>query len=143
MPSVDDLLAQPLVAHLANTGADGPVVRPIWFLWEADVFWWLTGTWSTLVTQLENDPRVALVIDTCDLTTGQIFQVTARGDAQVVQMDPALAIRKLSKYLSDDTSRWGERFTQPLDDPGSRLVMLSPSRPLMVRDLSFEPPHPQ
>ena len=140
MPSLDELLAQPLVAHLANTGANGPVVRPIWFLWEADAFWWLTGTWSTLVAQLQDDSRVALVIDTCDLATGQVLQVTTRGEATVVQMDRALAIRKLTKYLGDDTSRWGERFTQPLDDAGSRLVRLAPSRPLVVRDLSFEPP---
>ncbi len=138
MPSVDELLAQPLVAHLANTGANGPVVRPIWFLWEAEAFWWLTGTWSNLFNQLGDDPWVALVIDTCDLSTGQVFQVTTRGDAEVLPMDRTRAVRKFVKYLGEDTGRWGERLLQPLDDPGSRFVRLTPARPLAVRDLSFE-----
>ncbi len=73
---VDDFLAQPLVARVAT---NGPTVRPVWFLWEDGAFWWLTGSWSHLVEHLHDDPAVALVIDTCDLVTGQVRQVQAWG----------------------------------------------------------------
>lgn len=69
-------LAQPLVARVAT---NGPTVRPVWVLWEDGPFWWLTGSWSRLAEHLRNDAAVALVIDTCDLATGNVRQVQAWG----------------------------------------------------------------
>lgn len=136
MIALDEFLARPLVAHLASSG---PAVTPVWFLWEGGVFWWLTGAWSRLPSRLQEDPRVALVVDTCDLATGQVMQVNVRGDAQVVALDKAVAIRKLSKYLGPDMNHWPhERFVAPLDDPDTSLVRLQPDRPPVLRDLSYD-----
>lgn len=89
-------LAKPLVARVASSG---PTVRPVWFLWEDGAFWWITGDYSRLPRRLAEDPRVALVVDTRDLATLEVLQVTARGDAEVVPFDEARAKRKLARYL--------------------------------------------
>jgi nitroimidazol reductase NimA-like FMN-containing flavoprotein (pyridoxamine 5'-phosphate oxidase superfamily) len=135
MVTVDEFLARPLVAHLATAG---PAVRPVWFWWDGTAFWWLTGDWSRLEETLQRDSAVMLVIDSCDLTTGEVLKVTVRGQAEVVELQREIAVRKLSKYLGADQSRWPhERFHQPLQDGTSRLVRLQPDKPPNLRDLSF------
>jgi hypothetical protein len=67
---VDECLAQPLVARIATAG---PRVRPVWFLWEDRCFWWLTGSWARLADDLARDSHVELVVDTCDLATGEVL----------------------------------------------------------------------
>lgn len=101
------------------------------------MFWWITGSYSRLPARLARDPRVALTIDTCDLASGQVLQVIASGDAEVVAMDPDRAGRKLERYLGPDPGRWPERFRAVLTDPEARLVRMIPRRPLHVVDQSF------
>lgn len=72
---LDGFLGQPLVARVATVGPTWPTVRPLWYLWEEHAFWWLTGEWSRLGQLLDHDPRVALVVDTCDLRSGEVLQV--------------------------------------------------------------------
>jgi hypothetical protein len=113
-------------------------VTPVWFLWERGMFWWLTGAWSRLPERLREEPRLALVIDTCNLASGEILQVGVRGTAALVPLDRGLALRKLSKYLGYDRSAWPrERFLAPLDDPGSALICLRPDRRPVLKDLSY------
>lgn len=134
---VDTYLAAPRVGRVA---AHGPSVIPVWFLWEESVFWWLTGPWSRLADRLAIDPAVALVVDSCDLASGEVRQVRARGQAEVVAYDRERAYRKLSRYLGDDPSSWdADRFS--LEDPATtetRFVRLAPER-LSAVDLSFSP----
>jgi nitroimidazol reductase NimA-like FMN-containing flavoprotein (pyridoxamine 5'-phosphate oxidase superfamily) len=131
---VDAFLAAPLVAHVA---AAGPTVRPVWFLWEDGAFWWLTGSWSRLPELVAEDPRVALVVDTCDLATGRTLKVTARGRAELWPFDPDRARRKLRRYLGDDENRWDERFRGgTFDDPAAGFLRLRPDR-LRASDASF------
>lgn len=131
---VDDFLARPLVARVATAG---PTVRPVWYLWEDSAFWWMTGPWSTMAAHLEADPQVALVVDSCDLSTGKVLQVRALGEAEVVHLDPERARRKLRRYLGPRESSWDPRFWfEP--DSDTRMVRLSPQR-LEAYDLSFRP----
>lgn len=132
---VDAFLAQPLTARVA---AQGPSVRAVWFLWEDGAFWWLTGGWARLPSILKADPRVALVVDTCDLETGTVHELTAEGDAEIYQLDAGRARRILQRYLGADASRWPERFKRgTFDDPATRLIRLEPGH-LRARDLSYE-----
>ena len=127
-------LAQPLVARVA---ARGPSVRAVWFLWEDGAFWWLTGGWSSLSATLKADPSVALVIDTCDLATGEVLQLSAEGEAEIYQLDSGRARRLLRRYLGTDESRWPERFKSgTFHDPTTRLIRLEPTR-MRARDLSY------
>jgi Pyridoxamine 5'-phosphate oxidase len=74
---LEAFLERLLVARLATSGRNGPTVRPVWYPWEQQRFWFLTGSWSSLERLVQRDPRVALVIDTCDLSTGEIWSPLA------------------------------------------------------------------
>jgi hypothetical protein len=134
---MDAFLRQPLTARLAT---NGPTVRPVWFLWEDGAFWILTGTWARLYDRVRADPAVALVVDECDLATGLVRQVIARGRAELVPFDVERGRRKLVRYLGADEALWDERFVRYLyDDParrGTAWLRLEPTS-LKAADLSF------
>ena len=136
---VDAFLAQPLTARLATIGMDGPAVRPVWFLWEDGCFWWLTGPWSQLDRQLASDPRVTLLVDTCDLASGEVRHVTASGLAELCDYDVDRAVRKLSRYLGSVETSWDTgRFDPHQLGDEAQFVQLQPER-LVVKDLSYRP----
>ncbi|MGW4913765.1 pyridoxamine 5'-phosphate oxidase family protein [Streptomyces sp. NPDC004270] len=134
---VDTFLQQPLTARMAT---NGPTVRPVWFLWEDGAFWVLTGPWTRLFDRVKNDPNVALVVDECDLVTGSVRQVIARGQAELVPFDVQRGRRMLVRYLGVDEALWDARFVGYLyDDPSERGTMwlrLTPAS-LTVQDLSY------
>ena len=133
---IDAVLREPLVARVATSG---PTVRPVWFLWEEQAFWWLTGPWSSLERHLLSDPEVALVVDICDLGTGEVKQVRARGVAEVMPYDHERAYRKLSRYLGREEALWdGSRFRLKNSDKENKFVRLAPDR-LEAIDLSYVP----
>ncbi|MGR4852687.1 pyridoxamine 5'-phosphate oxidase family protein [Streptomyces sp. LARHCF252] len=134
---VDAFLRRPLTARLATVG---PTVRPVWFLWEEDAFWVLTGPWARLFDRVRADHRVALVVDECDTATGLVRQVIARGRAELMPFDVERGRRKLVRYLGADEERWDERFVHYLhDDParhGTVWLRLRPAS-LVAHDLSY------
>lgn len=136
---VQDFLARPLVARVSANGPNGPTVRPVWFLFEHGVLWWLTGSYSRLGEWLEADSRVQAVVDTCDLATGAVLSVTLTGQARLQPFDAELTHRKLRKYLGPDAERWPQRFRETFDDPSTRLIALTPNHTPRLRDLSFAP----
>lgn len=133
---LDAFLSQPLVARVATVGRTGPTVRPLWYLWEEGAFWWLTGGWSNLERLLDRDPRVALVVDTCDLQRGEVLQVTARGGGQLQAFDADRARRWGRRYLGPDERHWRRFESGVFDDPTTRFVLLKPTA-LRARDLSY------
>lgn len=139
---VEHFLARPLTARVATRGKTGPTVRPTWFLWEEGAFWILTGPWARLPALVRADPRVAVLVDECDLATGEVRQVIARGSAEVVPFDVERGRRKLGRYLGEDEAHWDERFVRYLHgDPqedGTVWVRLRPDR-LTAQDLSYVP----
>ncbi|WP_436738771.1 pyridoxamine 5'-phosphate oxidase family protein [Streptomyces sp. BBFR102] len=113
---VREFLARPLVARVATAG---PTVRPVRFLWEDGAFRWLTGAYARLGHRLAEDRAVALVVDTCDLATGRVLSVTCRGTAEVVELDRARAVRKLTRYLGPRRGgRCGSRPRRTTRRPG-------------------------
>lgn len=133
---LDGFLGLPLVARVATAGPSGPTVRPLWYLWEGGVFWWLTGRWSQLGELLDRDPRVALVVDTCDLERGEVLQVTARGMAKMHPFDGERARRWGARYLGPDEGSWRRFQSSVFDDPSTHFVALRPTT-LRARDLSY------
>jgi nitroimidazol reductase NimA-like FMN-containing flavoprotein (pyridoxamine 5'-phosphate oxidase superfamily) len=138
-------LARPLVARVAALAPNrpAPTVRPVWYLWEEETFWVLTGHWSRLGAALAANPAFALVIDSCDPATGQVLQVTATGRGMVVPFEAGRARRKLRRYLGPNEDSWDPRFRPGQDPaaPGVRWARLVPDR-LDIRDLSFRPAPP-
>jgi hypothetical protein len=134
---VDEFLQAPLTARVATAG---PTVRPTWFLWEDRAFWILTGPWSRLPNRVQTDSRVAIVVDVCDIASGLVRQVIARGAGELVPFDVARGRRKLVRYLGSDERRWDERFRRYLhDEPtfrGTIWLRVRPDR-ITATDLSY------
>jgi hypothetical protein len=134
---VEAFLAQPLTARVATAG---PTVRPTWFLWEEGAFWILTGPWARLLSRVRTDPVIALVVDVCDVGTGLVRQVIARGQAEILPFDVPRGRRKLSRYLGADDAKWDNRFRHYLlDDPAEQGTVWLRLRPdsLVAKDLSY------
>ncbi|RSM60048.1 phosphate oxidase [Kibdelosporangium aridum] len=134
---VEAFLARPLVARVAT---NGPTVRPVWFLWEDNAFWILSGPWTKLPRRVLADPAVALVVDECDLVTGTVRQVVARGRGEILPFDVPRGFRKLSRYLGDDETLWDARFRWYLhDDPAASGIVWLRVKPdsMKTADLSY------
>lgn len=131
---VDEFLAQPLTARVATAG---PTVRPTWYLWEDGAFWILSGPWARLLSRVREDPHVALTIDVCDVATGLVRQVIARGPAAVLPFDVPRGRRKLTRYLGPDEASWDHRFRRYLhEDVGTVWLHVVPDS-LRATDLSY------
>jgi len=135
---LERFLGRPLVARVAT---NGPTVRPVWYLWEEQTFWWLSGGWSRLASILQRDPRAALVVDSCDLQTGEVLQVTATGTVEQLAFDAERARRWGRRYLGPDERSWGRFRHGVFEDATTRFMRLSPAR-LRARDLSYDPAKP-
>lgn len=136
---VDRFLARPLTAHVASITPEGPRVRPVWFLWEGGSFWILSGVWSALRGQIEDDARVSIVVDVADLGSGEVIQVIAIGRADVQPYDAERARRKLIRYLGDDLREYGERFDPKSMSDDTVFIRISPTS-MRAKDLSIHPP---
>ena len=136
---IEAFLARPLTAHLAT---HGPRVRPVWFLWEDQAFWILTGPWSTVLRDVDRDPHVALAVDAIDLTTGETKQIAVTGTAEILPWEADRGWRMLRRYIGDDAGLWDDRFQRYMrGEDGSVWLRLSVERPRLV-DLSYEPSRP-
>jgi len=137
---VEKFLARPLVGRIALAG---PVIRPFWYIWEQERFWKLTGAWSVLDERLQANREFELVIDTCDLDTGETRQLIAHGNAYVVDFDVERGRRILSRYAGPHEDDWDARF-QLRPDPsvyGTRLCMMVPDD-IWTVELSYKPAWP-
>jgi hypothetical protein len=109
---VDEFLARPLTARVAT---NGPTVRPAWYLWEDGAFWLLTGPWARLLSRVQPDPAVAIVVDECDLVTGTVPQVIARGQAELV-LPTCPRLPQAGPLPGPGRGSWDERFRRYLHD---------------------------
>lgn len=138
---IDGFLYESFIARVATNGPDGPSIRPVLYLWEDGAFWWVTSSYAhKFLRLLELDPRVALVIDVYDPTTGFVRKVTAAGIAEVLPLDRGRAVRCASRVLGGDPDTWDpESHSLVFEDADARLVRVRPGR-LVAHDLSYEPP---
>lgn len=133
----DQFLAEPLTAHVATAG---PTVRPAWFLWEEGAFWVITGPWAHLPKHVSANPTVAISVDVCDVLTGRVQQIIARGTAELTAFDSGRGRRMLVRYLGNDEDSWDPRFRAYLhDNPSQRGTLWMRMRPdsLTATDLSY------
>ena len=137
---VEAFLARPLVARLATAG---PAVRPVWYLWEDGSFWILVGPWNRIPADVAADPGVAVVVDSCDLRTGECLQVLGHGVGTLEPFTPDRGARMLERYLGTVPEAWDVRFRSYLTDaPEARWLQIEPTS-LSARDLSFTPSRPR
>jgi hypothetical protein len=59
----DEFLTQARTCRVATISPSGPHVSPLWFLWHDESIWLYSITSSRRFTDLQRDPRVAIVVD--------------------------------------------------------------------------------
>lgn len=102
----------------------------------------MTGPWSRVVRDVEQDCHVALVVDHSDLDTGEIKQVVVRGQAELLPWDTERGWRMLRRYLGDDVGAWERRFQRYMKgELGCTWLRLAGGAPKLT-DLSFRPSRP-
>ena len=79
---------------------------------------------------------LVLVVDVCDIETGEVIHVRARGSGEIVPVDRDRAVKTLARYLGPDSSKWDPRFVSSLDLPTTRLCRFTPSS-IEAADVSF------
>src|SRR5260370_9519675 len=63
-PEVDEFLTTERTCRVATVSRDGrPHVKPLWFVWDGTSLWLNSVVRSQRWTDLERDPRIAVVID--------------------------------------------------------------------------------
>jgi len=80
---VDAFLAEERTCRVATMGATGPHATPLWYVWHGGSLWLTSLSRSQRWTDLQNDPRIAVVVD-----AGEAFDelrgVELRGSVEVV-----------------------------------------------------------
>ncbi|MEX5634164.1 pyridoxamine 5'-phosphate oxidase family protein [Parafrankia sp. FMc2] len=115
---VDAFLAEERTCRVATTSPSGPHLTPLWFVWDGQALWLNSVVRSQRWTDLERDPRVAVVIDTGH-GFGELRGVEIRGRAESVgeaprtsTPDPDLANTELlyaRKYTGRDEMHYDGR----------------------------------
>lgn len=132
-------LDRPLTARVAT---HGPTVRPMWYLFEDRVFWFLAGPSTSLSDRVRAEPAIAVVVDVCDLDTEEIRYVYVRGRADVLPYDVDRVRRLLCRYFGPDESRWDGNVVRrylraaPHDDRFA-MIRLQPAR-WTVREIDHD-----
>jgi LysM repeat protein len=100
---------------------------------------------QAIAVELASTPlpgHLTLVVDVCEVGTGLVRQVIARGQAEILPFDVPRGRRRLSRYLGADEAKWDDRFRHYLlDDPAERgtvwlRLRLRPGS-LIAKDLSY------
>jgi Pyridoxamine 5'-phosphate oxidase len=80
---IDAFLSEQRTCRVATTGPDGPHVTPLWFVWHGGALWLTSLSRSQRWTDLQRDPRVAVVVDAGE-EYGELRGVELRGRVEVV-----------------------------------------------------------
>jgi Pyridoxamine 5'-phosphate oxidase len=76
-------LTKQRTCYLATTGASGPHVTPVWFVWDGGSLWINSLVRSQRWTDLARDPRVPAVVDE-GVKYGELRGIELRGRVEVV-----------------------------------------------------------
>jgi hypothetical protein len=80
---VDAFLAEERTCRVATVGRGGPHATPLWFVWHDGALWLTSLSRSQRFTDLQNDPRIAIVVDAGE-NYDELRGVELRGRAEVV-----------------------------------------------------------
>jgi len=80
---VDAFLAEQRTCRVATVGSTGPHATPLWFVWQDGALWLTSLSRSQRWIDLQNDPRIAVVVDAGE-DYGELRGVELRGRVEVV-----------------------------------------------------------
>jgi len=133
---VIDVLAKPLMAHLASASTDGPRESPLWFLWEDGLIWLIGRSKDSFVIRLRADPRCAIGVVEFDVQRRVLRHVGIRGVAEVQEMSRPRLERLLRRYRGSDVRSWNDWFVANVVDPLDVMICVTP-RSTVANDYSY------
>jgi Pyridoxamine 5'-phosphate oxidase len=80
---VDAFLAEQRTCRVATVGPNGPHATPLWYAWHGGALWLTSVVRSQRWTDLQRDPRVAVVVD-AGTSYDELRGVELRGSVEVV-----------------------------------------------------------
>jgi hypothetical protein len=80
---VDAFLAEERTCRVATLGPSGPHATPLWYAWHGGALWLTSVVRSQRWTDLQRDPRVAVVVD-AGTSYDELRGVELRGQVEVV-----------------------------------------------------------
>jgi hypothetical protein len=80
---VDAFLAEQRTCRVATIGTTGPHATPLWYAWHGGALWLTSLSRSQRWTDLQNDPRIAVVVDAGE-DYAELRGVELRGKVEVV-----------------------------------------------------------
>jgi hypothetical protein len=80
---VDAFLAEERTCRVATVGPNGPHATPLWYAWHGGALWLTSVVRSQRWTDLQRDPRVAVVVD-AGTSYDELRGVELRGRVEVV-----------------------------------------------------------
>lgn len=80
---LDDFLAAERTCRVATVSPGGPHNTPLWFAWDGQALWFTSLVRSQRWTDLERDPRVAVLVDAGE-DYGQLRGVELKGKVEIV-----------------------------------------------------------
>jgi hypothetical protein len=80
---VDAFLAEERTCRVATIGPSGPHATPLWYAWHGGALWLTSVVRSQRWTDLQRDPRVAVVVD-AGTSYDELRGVELRGRVEVV-----------------------------------------------------------
>lgn len=138
---VDEFLSGPLTGQLAT---NGPTIRPLWYQWEDNAFWIISGPWAKLYQRVQTDPKVAFCVDVGDFDNGIVKQVIAHGQVHIQDYDVERARRLLYRYLGPDEDSWSDSpddYRSYLRDGGPDGAVFLRLDPVKLTALNFSYAH--
>jgi len=115
---LDDFLAAERTCRVATSSPQGPHNTALWFVWDGSALWLTSIVKSQRWTDLERDPRVAVLVDAGE-TYDQLRGAELRGSVEIVgdvprtsAANPALVQPELlmaRKYFGSDTFHYDGR----------------------------------
>lgn len=133
---LNEVLAKPLMAHLATASPDGPRDSPVWFLWENEAIWLIGTSRDSFPKRLRADPRCAVGVVDFDLSRGVLRHVGIRGVADIQSVDRNRLYRLLRGYLGDDRSTWNTWFEENIVQPLDIMIEIRPIS-IVANDVSY------
>lgn len=127
-------------AHSVRVATNGPTLRPLWFQWEEGCFWVISGPWAKLFARIQNDPKLALLVDVEEHDRGRIYQVMAQGNAEITPYDIPRARRMLHRYLGPDEASWStapDNYPGYLQEPGPPGAVWLKIKPTSLKTFNF------
>lgn len=132
----DEVLAKPLMAHLATASSEGPRESPVWFLWEDGAIWLIGSNEDSFPARLRREPRCAINVVDFDAGRGILRHVGIRGEATVLPMDRQRLHRLLARYLGPDQKEWNPWFQETIVAPLDLMIRITPAS-IIARDMSY------